>query len=353
MTLTDLRQIIIPSKKWIPSRVVFTADALKHLHSQRIYENIKSIGLPIIESKANRLPSLKGKTDAETYRMAKNTLAIVKAPDSHFKLQPIPPSADYQFHLAQGCPAHCQYCYLAGSLGGLPVVKAYGNLEEILQNTLNYDKEDKKISYEVSCYTDPLSLEYLTGSLSHTIAHFADRNAHLRWVTKFSDVGPLLSVAHRNKTRVRFSLNALDTARFYELGTSTIHQRLSAAKEMSSSENLNRYPIGFVIAPIFPVDQWKEKYQDLYHLIASYITPETDLTFEFITHRFTPSSKEILKSWYPNTRVDMTEENRSLKFNKFGGVKYVYKQDLMRELKKFFYEITNSYFPEAKILYWT
>jgi hypothetical protein len=32
------------------------------------------------------------------------------------RLQPIPPSADWRLDLAEGCPAHCQYCYLAGSL---------------------------------------------------------------------------------------------------------------------------------------------------------------------------------------------------------------------------------------------
>src|SRR5881398_576249 len=129
-------------------------------------------------------------TERETYKLAKSTMAVVTTPPSAFNLRPILP-ADYQFHLAQGCPAHCQYCYLAGSLPGLPVVKVYGNLNEILENTKNFEKPGQVTSFEVSCYTDPLSLEHLTGGLSTCIRHFGEReNAHLRWVSKFDDVAP-------------------------------------------------------------------------------------------------------------------------------------------------------------------
>jgi spore photoproduct lyase len=43
---------------------------------------------------------------------AKSTMAVVVAPASKLRLQPIPPSADWRVDLAEGCPAHCQYCYL-------------------------------------------------------------------------------------------------------------------------------------------------------------------------------------------------------------------------------------------------
>jgi spore photoproduct lyase len=66
----------------------------------------------------NRLTGLRGETDRETYARAKATMAIVVSPPSRRKLQPIAPSADWRFDLAESCPAHCQYCYLAGSLSG-------------------------------------------------------------------------------------------------------------------------------------------------------------------------------------------------------------------------------------------
>ena len=166
---------------------------------QRIAKRLDGLGITYEVMKANRLPRLGGNTTAETYRKAKNTLAIVNAPPSALKLTPIPPSADWQFHLAKGCPAHCQYCYLAGSLPGAPVTRAYANLDAILENNANYiDPTLELTTFEASCYTDPLGIEHLTGSLSPTVEWFGQQpQARLRWVTKYDAVEPLLNLDHR------------------------------------------------------------------------------------------------------------------------------------------------------------
>jgi len=78
-----------------------------------------------------------------------------------------------------------------------------------------------------------------------------------------------------------------------------------------------------------------------------------DLTFELITHRFTTGSRDVLQNWYPNTSLDMSEDNRDVKRNKFGGTKYVYTKNTMKEMKNFFYNQISQQFPEARILYWT
>ena len=99
------------ARLWMPRRVVFTPAALAEPHGQAIHERCRALGLPVEELPANRLTGLRGGDERA----------------GQFRLQPIPPSADWQFHLAEGCPAHCQYCYLAGSLSGPPVVRAYAN----------------------------------------------------------------------------------------------------------------------------------------------------------------------------------------------------------------------------------
>jgi spore photoproduct lyase len=338
------------NKKWYPKKIIITADALKYQFGESIYERIRNLGIDIVESPANRITGIKGKTDAETYRNAKSTLAIVAAPPGQFRLQPIPPSADYQFHLAQGCPAHCQYCYLAGSLQGPPVVRAYANIEEILNNTALYDRDNKITSFEASCYTDPLALEHLTGSLSETIKHFGRREkAHLRWVTKFDDVTPLLDLSHNKRTRCRISFNAAEIIRHFEAGTASLEQRLIALGKLID----HGYPVGIVMAPIIPVADWERIYETLFQRLANTIPAHTDLTIEFITHRFTPGSKDILTGWYPNTKLPFDEDDRSRKFNKFGGVKYVYKQDTMKEMKHHFFALQKRYLPTGEVLYWT
>jgi spore photoproduct lyase len=358
------------ARLWMPKRVVFTPDALNESFGQQIHERISALGLPIEVMKNNRITGLRGADDRETYRIAKNTLAVVNAPPSAFKLQPIPPSADWQMNLAEGCPAHCQYCYLAGSLAGPPVVRAYANLPAMLANTAQYEQTSPKgiserrgesTSFEVSCYTDVLGIEHLTGSLAECVRYFGGReNARLRFVTKYDQVESLLSLAHNGHTRARLSLNAEPIARRLEGGTASIEARLQALRRLAlpKEQGGGGYPVGVIIAPIMPIPNWRDHYIDLLDRLANALdfgpgTQPADVNVEFISHRFTPGSKDVLLSWYPNTTLDLDELNRAGKRNKFGGTKYVYRPDEMSALKRFFYEEWAARFPNAPILYWT
>lgn len=337
------------SNLWLPKQVLVTPDAYSQDWGQQIIDRVKSFDIPVKRLSQNRITGLRGKNERETYAIAKNTLAIVNAPPSQLKLTPIPPSADWQFHLAQGCPAHCQYCYLAGSLSGVPVVKVYANLPQILANLSNYERE-RDTTYEVSCYTDPLGIEHLTGSLAECIRYFGTRDtAYLRWVSKFDHVEQLLDLPHNGHTRCRVSVNADPVSHSLEGGTATVAQRLQALRKLA----LNGYPIGIVIAPIMAIAEWQQHYSDLFEQIAQTLDIDCDLTFELITHRFTPKSKEVLQTWYPNSKLDLESANRSQKRNKFGGVKYVYERDTMTELKEFIQAQIANNFPQAEILYWT
>ncbi len=339
------------ARDWKPKHIYFTADAYREEHGRRIAARLESLGLTYEVQSANRLPKLGGSTVRETYRKAKNTLAIVNAPPSALRLTPIPPSADWQFHLAKGCPAHCQYCYLAGSLPGAPVTRAYANLEAILENNAAYiDPHQAVTTFEASCYTDPLGVEHLTGSLSRAIEWFGGQpGARLRWVTKYDRVEPLLDLTHDARTRCRISLNADWVTRRLEGGTADLGARLVAMRKLAQAG----YPVGAVLAPLMPFPGWQEAYGEMLVRLRRALDFPVDLTFELITHRFTPGSKEILLDWYPNTSLDFDEEKRSKKRNKFGSHKFVYPREQMLELKEWFSERCAKQFPEAEVLYFT
>ncbi len=343
-------------KPWLPKRVLITPDAYKENFAQQMLQRIQSFNIPVEILKSNRLTGVKAATEKETYKLAKNTLAIVNAPPSAFKLRPIPPSADFQFHLAEGCPAHCQYCYLAGSLQGAPVVRVFANLRSILENTAHYRIKGKVTSFEASCYTDPLSIEHLTGSLEETIRFFGEQeNVHLRFVTKFTSIDKLLAIQHNGHTRWRISLNAAPVSSRLEGGTASLTARMQALRKLALPYNKGggNYKIGVVLAPIMAFEGWKEAYIEMLEQLQQQIDFPADLTFELITHRFTPVSKEVLQGWYPNTGVDMDESRRAMKRNKFGGIKFIYTPVMMQEMKQFFYSKINKRFPSATILYWT
>ena len=327
-------------------------------------ERAESYGAAVVRLRNNRLPPITADTDQKKYALAKTTFAIVVSPPGQRKLQPIPPSADWQFHVAQGCPAHCQYCYLAGSLSGPPVTRAYANLPEILEGLRPYagkgkvtstsrNRSDEGTTFEASCYTDPLGIEHLTGALQAAIRFFGDWDApvQLRWTTKFDAVEKLAPLAHHGRTRVRFSINAAAIARDFEGGTARVQQRLNALRTMA----LAGYPVGLTIAPIMPVPQWQQEYTNLLTAVAGAVEgiEGLDMTAELITHRFTPGSKEVLLSWYPKTTLDLREDARSEKRTKFGGFKYVYPKDAMGEMQTFFQNTLATLLPNVRILYWT
>ena len=352
----DGENIFKPKKQWMPKRVVFTPDAYNEPYGKKIFDRVSQYGLPIEILKNNRLTNLRGETEKETYKLAKSTLAIVNAPPSAFKLRPIPPSADWQYNLAEGCPGHCQYCYLAGSLSGPPVIRVYANLPDILQNLANYERPGQLTSFEASCYTDPLGIEHLTGGLAESIRYFGTRPfSRLRYVSKYDAVDPILQIAHNGHTRARVSLNAESISTRLEGGTSRIDDRIKALRKLALpvERGGGNYPVGVVLAPIMPIPGWQEQYHALFDKLQQGLDFPCDLTFEMITHRFTPGSKDVLLGWYPNTSLEMDESNRSVKQNKFGGTKYVYPKEMMRLLKQFFELEVIKRFPQSTILYWT
>ena len=134
-----------------------------------------------------------------------------------------------------------------------------------------------------------------------------------------------------------------------EGGTAPVSARLGALRKLAAAG----YPVGLVIAPIMPIEGWLEHYTALFDEIERTLDLPCDLTFELISHRFTPGSKEVLEGWYPNSALEMDETQRSVKRNKFGGLKYVYDKETMGALRGFFESGISLRFPDAKLLYWT
>ncbi|WP_375405500.1 spore photoproduct lyase family protein [uncultured Amnibacterium sp.] len=354
------------ARLWIPKHVLVTRSAAGLPHTAEILRRVAAHGVADIRVlTSDRLPTApKDESEREAYARAKATMAVVVAPPSALKPQPIPPSADWRLDLARGCPAHCQYCYLAGSLSGPPVTRVHANLDEVLApiatltgtgsvTTGNALRGDEGTTFELSCYTDPLGIEHLTGALATAIervgtGRYGD-GASLRFTTKFDAVEPLLALRHGGRTRIRFSVNAAEVERF-EGGTARMPARIDALRRVAAAG----YPVGLTIAPVMPVDGWQEAYGRLLDDVAAALStvPAVDLTAEVITHRFTPASKQVLEGWYPRTKLEMDETVRSVKRSKFGGVKYVYPRETMRELRAWFEHEVPARLP-ARLLYQT
>lgn len=351
-----------PSRRWLPKRLLITRSALEWEHGRAVAKRVSELGVEVVELPSDRIKLDLPDDPRRQYAEAKATLALVVASPSKRRLQPIAPSADWRVDLAEGCPAHCSYCYLAGSLKGPPITRVYANLPEIFDDLPRYlgqgtitsrssHRAHEGTTYEASCYTDPLALEHLTGSLSALVAHFGEweADAQLRFTSKFSAVDSLLNLSHCGRTRMRASLNPKPYARF-EGGTSPVAQRIQALRRMTDAG----YPVGLTIAPIIAAPGWEAAYGGLIdEVAAAFAGSRPDMTVELITHRFTEGSKAMLESWYPGSGLDMGPDGRTIKRTKFGAVKHVYDKDVMRTLRRFFETRVAERLPYARILYWT
>ncbi|MEP6851613.1 MAG: spore photoproduct lyase family protein [bacterium] len=356
-----------PTRRWRPRHVLVTRSAADLPHTAEILRRCEAAGVTDVTMlDGDRLTGLRGASEREAYARAKATLAVVVAPPSALKPQPIPPSADWRIDLARGCPAHCQYCYLAGSLGGPPITRVYANLDDVLAGigthagrgtvtSATAERAHEGTTFELSCYTDPLGIEAVTGSLAAAIGRVGTgefgADVSLRFTTKFDDVGDLLTLPHNGRTRVRFSVNAAEVADRFEGGTARLPARLAALRAMAVAG----YKVGLTIAPVIPVPDWRAAYGRLLDEVASTLhgVPDLDLTAEIITHRFTPASRDVLLGWYPQTRLEMDVSSRDAKRSKFGGVKYVYPRATMRTMREWFTAELERRLPGTPLLYWT
>lgn len=338
-------------KLFIPTRAFFEPGALDYPLGQQLHKEMVARKIPIkITPSHNRVVGIPGDTPQIAYREAKRTLVVgVK---KSLTLDTCRPSADYQFALGTSCPGGCQYCYLATTLGRKPYVRVYVNLEEILDAVRR--KIEKNLpnttSFEAASTSDPLAVEHLTGSLRKTIDFFGGQDqGRLRVVTKFANVDSLLTADHQAHTRFRFSINSDHIIKLFEANTATLDERLTAAGKIARAG----YPFGFIIAPLFIYENWREDYRLLLENLARHLGSgaSQEFSFELISHRFTARAKKIILERFPHTKLEMEESARKYKWGKYGYGKYLYPPEKLESLKDFFTSKISSIFPQAEVSY--
>ncbi|NLT95257.1 MAG: spore photoproduct lyase [Clostridia bacterium] len=336
---------------YIPKRAFFEPETLDYPLGQKIYRTLKELGVPIQKTPShNRVTGIPGKTAQEKFYEGKNTLVVGVRRSKTF--QTCKPSAHYQLPLTTGCPGKCEYCYLNTTLGQKPYLRVYVNIEEILAKTQEYinEKVPSITVFEGAATSDPLPTEPFTGNLAKTIEFFGrQKYGRFRFVTKFTNVHSLLNLEHNKQTRFRFSLNSDYVINKFEHNTPSLKERITAAGLVSQAQ----YPLGFIIGPIIMYDGFEKEYRKLFLELRNTLSPLAfpELTFEFITHRFTTKAKNQILDVFPQTELPMDEAERQFKYGQFGYGKYLYPKETISSLKEFFLEQIKEIFPEAEVSY--
>lgn len=341
-------------KLFMPQRVIFEPASLEYPLGKEIYEFFQNKPVEIIKATArNAARFIPGKTPAEKYANSKRTILVTI--NKNNKLDVCRPSADYQFSFVSNCPGNCEYCYLQTTQGTKPYIKVFVNLEDIFSTIKDHIKQNKDAvtTFEAASLGDPLALEHITGGLAKTIEFFSGlENGRLRVVTKYSNVDSLLKLEHNKHTHFRISINSSYVLENFEHNTGTLDERIEAIVKLADAG----YPIGFIVAPIMVYDGWKEEYTMLFDKLENGLGTELcmkELIFELIQHRFTAVAKELILQRFPKTKLDMEEENRALKWGRFGRFKYVYNKEQANEIKEYLSALITDRFPNSKIKYFT
>ncbi|WP_404432244.1 spore photoproduct lyase [Sutcliffiella horikoshii] len=340
-------------KPFVPQLVYIEPRALDYPLGVELKNKFESMGLEIRETTShNQIRNLPGDNDFQKYRTAKSTLVV--GVRKTLKFDSSKPSAEYAIPFATGCMGHCHYCYLQTTMGSKPYIRTYVNLDEIFDAADKYMQEraPEITRFEASCTSDIVGIDHLTHSLKKAIEYFGkSEHGMLRFVTKFHHVDHLLDADHRGKTRFRFSVNADYVIKNFEPGTSSLDLRIEAAAKVAGAN----YPLGFIVAPIYLHEGWEEGYktlfQKLYDKLPAHATE--DLTFELIQHRFTKPAKRVIQQNYPMTKLELDEAKRQYKWGRYGIGKYVYTKDEATDIKETLSEYIHSYFPQARIEYFT
>lgn len=336
---------------FVPRRVIFEKGSLDYELGKELFHRFKGEkGLEVIQLSSNKVGSaIEGENIYEKYRDGKKTLVVgVK---KSLKFQSCKPSAHYQLPLVSGCMGACEYCYLNTQLGDKPFTRLFVNVDDILEQAEKHIKErSPEITiFEGAATSDPVPVEPYTNVLKHCIEFFGRQQlARFRFVTKYNDIDSLLDAKHNGNTEIRFSLNTSRVIKEYEHFTASAEKRIEAAAKLAE----HGYPLGFIIAPVFLYDNWKQDYGQLIHMLADALPKDLPVIgFEVISHRYTTKAKNIILQVFPETALPMIDEERKFKYGQFGYGKYVYTKEQLDEVKDFFTkELTNA-FENADIKY--
>ncbi len=337
---------------FIPKRIIFEKDSLEYDAAKEILDRFRgNNNIEIVNLTSNRMKQyIPGSDLSSQYREGKKTLVVGVKRGLIF--QTCKPSAHYQLPLISGCMGQCEYCYLNTMLGDKPFVKVYVNTDDIFNQAEKYINErlPEKTVFEGSATSDPVPVEPYTQSLQKAITFFGkSEKGKFRFVTKYNDVDSLLKLNHNGHTEIRFSINTPYVIDKYEHYTASVDKRTEASIKVSEAG----YATGYLIAPVFIYNNWREDYHVLLRDLSNKLKEglKAPVSFEIISHRYTTTAKNRILKVFPESTLPMNDENRKFKYGQFGYGKYVYPNKALDEIKEFFEKEIKELFIDAEVKY--
>lgn len=311
---------------------------------KQLMEKYKDVPKIEIENH-NNIEEMRNKQNKEFANMKRNLIIGIRK--THKFVENHKTSDFLVPYTSSGCTASCLYCYLVCNYNKCAYLRLFVNREQMLEKIIKTAKKaDENLNFEIGSNSDLILENSITNNLVWTIDNFKNTSkGTLTFPTKFDMVDDILNLDHRGKIIIRMSVNPEFIINRVEFGTSRLEGRIEAINKLKDAG----YKIGILIAPVIFVDNWQELYLELIQRLYSELSKQVkkDVFFEIIFMTYSYVHTKINEEAFPNA---INLYSKDLMRGRGRG-KYMYKDNLREEGRKFFIEQLQKYFPNNKIEY--
>lgn len=327
-----------------PKAIYFEKEILEYTLGRELFEKYKEI--PKIEiDNHNNIEEMRKKSNKEFMDMKRNLIIGIRK--TH-KFVPNHKTSDFLVpYTSSGCTAACMYCYLVCNYNKCAYLRLFVNREKMLEKIIKTsESSEKELTFEIGSNSDLILENTITNNLEWTIENFSNtKKGYLTLPTKFSMVDNLLNLNHKGKVIIRMSVNPKEIINRVEFGTSPLNERIDAINKLSDAG----YKVGILIAPVIMVENWKILYKELIKELYNKLNTNAkkQVFFEIIFMTYSFVHIKINEEAFPNS-INIYDKE---KMQGRGKGKYMYKEKIREEGRKFFIEELNKYFKNNKIEY--
>ena len=311
---------------------------------KQLMEKYKDVPKIEIENH-NNIEEMRNKQNKEFANMKRNLIIGIRK--THKFVENHKTSDFLVPYTSSGCTASCLYCYLVCNYNKCAYLRLFVNREQMVDKIIKTaEKADENLNFEIGSNSDLILENSITNNLVWTIDNFKNTSkGTLTFPTKFDMVDDILNLDHRGKIIIRMSVNPEFIINRVEFGTSRLEGRIEAINKLKDAG----YKIGILIAPVIFVDNWQELYLELIQRLYSELSKQVkkDVFFEIIFMTYSYVHTKINEEAFPNA---INLYSKDLMRGRGRG-KYMYKDNLREEGRKFFIEQLHKYFPNNKIEY--
>ncbi len=327
-----------------PNTIYFEKEILDYELGKKLMEKYEKI--PKIEiQNHNNIEEMRKKSNKEFPKMKKNL--IIGTRKTHKYVENHKTSDFLVPYTSSGCTASCMYCYLVCNYNKCAYLRLFVNREQMLEKIIKTAKNSEKdLTFEIGSNSDLVLENTITGNLKWTIENFSSsKKGKLTLPTKFDMIDDILPLDHKGKITIRMSVNPEYIINRVEFGTSKLKQRIEAVNKLCDAD----YNIGILIAPVIMVENWKELYSELIEVLANNLSMKAKkkVFFEIIFMTYSFVHTKINEEAFPNA-INIYDKS---KMTGRGKGKYMYKQDLREDGKKFLLDKMKKVFPSNTIEY--